>query len=258
MGLFGKKKPDDNKPEKPVEDDDLDDIDLDFFDSIDSQEDLSSSGGIFPGYDDDVNWGFGDDDDEKDNPKKKAPVKKVDKKKSKLPAILGGGVAVFIIAGLLFAPDSSETGSGGNDDGEETEAQSEEDSGGVDDGVVVSEKIGETYTGSDNGNPSTGTGAILAFEHDYYTERDGDKAREHFNPAAPYDGQFIQQAIDKVPKGTEYEVAITPVSIGTHYDVELRLKAPGKEQKAFALDMTTEKEGEKYVIEEFTWDNGKG
>lgn len=116
-------------------------------------------------------------------------------------------------------------------------------------GIVINEKENEEYVGNEDGAPVNGTGAILAYDYDYYHNRNGEEARKHFNPdIRNYDGEFLQNHIDKVPTGTEYELKITPKRLGEEYDVILSLSIPGEETQSWSQKVTVmEKEGTFYV-----------
>lgn len=124
---------------------------------------------------------------------------------------------------------------------------------GGEEGSVVNEQLGNTYQGNDNGNPINGTGAILAFDYAYYKDRDGEKARSLFNPDTDaYSGSYLQQEINKVPQGTEYDLSIKPQRIGELYDVDLTLTIPGLDPVKYKqVFHTMEKDG-KFYIEKFT------
>ena len=58
----------------------------------------------------------------------------------------------------------------------------------------------------------------------------------------------LQNHIDKVPTGTEYELKITPKRLGEEYDVILSLSIPGEETQSWSQKVTVmEKEGTFYV-----------
>lgn len=172
-----------------------------------------------------------------------SPVKKI--------LIFGIPIILGIAAGwYVLNMDSKDTGD--NPPAEQTQVQTTKEAPPANngEGIVINESVGKTHVGKENGDPSNGIGAILAFDYAYYVDRDGDKARSFFNPeATSYDAAFIQNHIDEVPEGTDYELEITPVSIGQEYDVILSLKLPGagkvvSYQQKFE---TMEKDGVFYV-----------
>lgn len=232
MKLFGKKK--ENKEQ-------LDSDDLDNFDIIDNDDVFKSSVGAEIGYDDDDD--FLDDDEYQDylSESEEEPSKESKSSSGKFILVIG---FVAIVAAILYAVFTMGGVTNNADNGQETSSVQQ-----TGEGIVVNETVGESYIGNDNGNPTNGTGAILAFDYDYYVSRDGEKARGHFNPEAKsYDAAFIQGKIDEVPQGTEYELKITPVEIGSRYDVVLTLSFPGKEPTVYNQDFEVmENDGEFYV-----------
>lgn len=242
MALFKKKKKDEAEPQE-----------VDEFGIMDGDDDDVFSSAISPsiGYDDD-DFEYEDDfDDEEDDESGRhnpdSSQEGVDKKK-----FFGFLFLIIIVLALaaFFVFGSSQ---GGDSPQPEETSQSQEDKG-ANKGIVVQEANGETYNGNDDGNPVNGTGAILAFDYAYYTERSGEKAREYFNPdAKEYDADYIQKAIDtNVPEGTKYDLAITPKSIGKEYDVVLTITEPGTEPYKFNQKFSVmEKEG-RFYVENFT------
>lgn len=153
------------------------------------------------------------------------------------------GIAMFVMSG------GSGVTTGGDNTGDEGMSRIE----GGGDGVNINESVGVTHTGSENGNPSNGTGAILAFDYQYYTERSGEGARANFNPdATSYDAAFIQAAIDRVPGGTEYSLDITPMTIGQRYEVVLTLSIPGMDEVKYNQDFEVMESGGRYYVKTFT------
>lgn len=156
----------------------------------------------------------------------------------------------IVVLGIAFFA----MGGGGvttGDGGASEEGISRIEGGG--DGVNINESVGVTHTGSENGNPNNGTGAILAFDYQYYTERSGEGARENFNPdATSYDAAFIQAAIDRVPGGTEYSLDITPMTIGQRYEVVLTLTIPGMEPVKYNQDFEVMESDGRYYVKTFT------
>lgn len=127
-----------------------------------------------------------------------------------------------------------------------------------DDGVVVNEKVNETYSGSDNASARNGTGAILSFAYNMYTERDGQKAREYYNPDAKgYSSEMIQKEIDTtIPEGTTYNLEITPTQLGSKYEVVLTLNVPNFEKSvSYNLHIDTMERNGRYYIQTFTYDD---
>ncbi|WP_305093829.1 hypothetical protein [Prescottella sp. R16] len=85
---------------------------------------------------------------------------------------------------------------------------------------------GGRSVGRGPGSTSDGPGAIRAFDHAYYVERDGGRVASLMvdpNPVAE-----IQRWIDAVPAGTEHCVTVVSTSTPDVYDVELGLRMPGR------------------------------
>lgn len=217
MSLFKKKK----KDEEP-------DKELDEFAIVDDEDDIFSSESPAPGYDDDLEDYMDDDiDHSEEQENSKEPISKI-----KFIGILA--VVIILVLFLLNVTGVLDVSSGENTNGDQTQSQEEgnNDSGenlkNNGEGIIVNEAVGESYVGKDNGNTMNGTGAILAFTYDYYTTRNGEKARQHFNPdATSYDAKYIQNNIDNNPEGTSYNLKITPRVVGSTYDGELTVTPPG-------------------------------
>lgn len=78
--------------------------------------------------------------------------------------------------------------------------------------------------GSGPGTVDNGSGAIRAFDHAYYAERDG--ARVASLMVTPNPVPEIQKWIDDVPVGTEHCVTIASTPDPNAYEVDLRLRMP--------------------------------
>ncbi|MFM1724437.1 MULTISPECIES: hypothetical protein [Rhodococcus] len=78
--------------------------------------------------------------------------------------------------------------------------------------------------GSGPGTVDNGPGAIRAFDHAYYAERDG--ARVASLMVTPNPVPEIQKWIDDVPVGTEHCVTIASTPDPNAYEVDLRLRMP--------------------------------
>lgn len=225
MALFNRRNKKNNEPQ---------DEDLDEFAIVDDEDDIFSSESPALDYDDDLD----DDelDDYLDGEAEKSDETPKNEPVSKLKFIGIVAVAVVILFFILNALGVFDTGESDNSsNGEQTQSQEENSSddqkASTGEGIVVNEAVGESYSGNDNGNPVNGTGAILAFTYDYYTSRNGEKAREHFNPeASSYDAAYIQNNIDNNPEGTSYSIKVTPRVVGSTYDGELTVRPPGSEK----------------------------
>lgn len=87
--------------------------------------------------------------------------------------------------------------------------------------ACMSRMDGQVVHGDGPGGTSSGPDAILGFQHAYYVERSGARARDFAAPnGAVPDAQVIQSGIDSVPMGTTHCLAITPQG-PDQYGVEL-------------------------------------
>ena len=249
MGFFSKKK--DNKPSEPDSSDDFS-----FFEDLD-ETDMSSESYPTLDYDEvdnryeNLDYLGSMNDDQKEFQKEEKPSGK----NFRTIAIV---ITVLIIIGLgaVYATSGDDTQTQ-----ETTNSEDENDSRieGSKGGLVVTEQVGKAYKGNDDGNPSNGTGAILAFDYDYYTNRDGEEAYKHFNPDADaYSGSYIQRSIDKVPQGTTYELEVTPKRIGEEYDVVLTITIPGAEPISYNQQFTTMEKDGKFYVKNFTSTQNQG
>lgn len=168
------------------------------------------------------------------------------RKRKKIIFSIFAVIIAFLLIYVFFLsdPGSSEVGENSNESTQSVESPTNSFSG-----VVVNEQIGKEYSGSDDGNPINGTGAILAFDYDYYVNRDGEEALKHFNPnSSSYDGAYIQTHINKVPSGTTYEISVIPERLGEKYNVKLTLNIPGYDPVSYDQEfITMEKDGIFYV-----------
>lgn len=263
MGLFSKK----NKNNTLS-----DNSDYDMFDIVgNTEENLSADQYPELSYDDMEGFDF----PEEDSSDKKSTN---DSRGSRFRRMFIGGTAVILVfIAALYFTGGDDSSNGDDRSSEQQQEQPREDVNKSSDdsssndpdgkntvkkkdsGVVATEQIGQEYETDDDGNPINGTGAIMAFDHAYYTKRDGQAAREMFNPEADaYNAEYIQRAIDKVPQGTTYSLSITPVRIGEEYKVDLTLNLPGAESPSVYNQKfyTKEKNGQ-YYVESFTSQSSK-
>lgn len=180
-----------------------------------------------------------------DNLEKEEQVKA--KKKQKMIMMIGIPIVIIVfIGGILF----SSSGGDNKQKSDTEQSQPSEQNDSSNKGVTVNEQINKAYVGNEDGNPkANGTGAILAFDYDYYVNRSGEEAIKHFNPEVKaYTASTIQSGIDKVSQGTKYELSITPKVIGEEYDVKLKLDVPGYSQIVYNQKFSImEKDGEFFV-----------
>lgn len=153
------------------------------------------------------------------------------------------------------SPDNGDDKNSSEDNNNNDESSEIED-----DGVVINEKVNETYSGNDNARAQNGTGAILSFAYQMYTERNGEKARKYYNPDAHgYSGEMIQKEIDTtIPEGTQYNMEITPLQLGSQYKAVLTLTIPNFSQAvSYNLNIETMERDGRYFIKTFTYENGE-
>lgn len=240
--MFGKKK----KQEKSsFSDDNFDYDDIDYLAS--DEENFSASEYPIDSYED-----IGDDvvleddilgiDDEKSA---KSSSNNSTNKSNIILFIVLGIIGAIVIGYFTVGGSSSDNADNSNQQEDKVDSKIDRNV----DGIVVNEKENEEYVGNEDGAPVNGSGAILAYDYDYYHNRNGNEARKHFNPdISNYDGEYLQNHIDKVPSGTEYELKITPKRIGEEYDVILSLSIPGEETQSWQQKVTVmEKDGTFYV-----------
>lgn len=222
--------------------------------ALDDDDVMSSSSRPELSYEDDIDDEFdyiGELDQEEREKELESADEEHNKKFNRI-MIAGVIIAALIIGGwFMFSQGSVTT----NNEEQSQEQEKEEENNNNEEkddngGIVVNEQVGSTYSGSDYGSTQNGTGAIMAFNYEYYKNRDGEKARSHYNPdAKSYDGKFIQDNIDNVPEGTTYNLDITPEETGKKYKVRLTLNIPGME-KSVSYDRTIytmERDGKFYI-----------
>ncbi|MCQ4119486.1 hypothetical protein [Rhodococcus tibetensis] len=118
----------------------------------------------------------------------------------------------------------------------------------ADPGWCTESRNGGTVTGNGPGGTSDGTETILAFDHAYYVERSGAKAREVVTADAPMgSAEAIQRGIDSLPEGTEHCLAITSTEPG-RYAVTLTEQRPdGSTHQYQQVVTTTDHDGRTYI-----------
>ncbi len=105
--------------------------------------------------------------------------------------------------------------------------------------ACVSTREGNLIRGNGVGSTTSGPDAIMAFEHAYYSERSGDRARAVVAPdAAVGAAAQIQSGIDTVPLGTSHCVSIVDLAEG-RYAVELSEFHPDKSSITYKQVVTT-------------------
>lgn len=101
------------------------------------------------------------------------------------------------------------------------------------------ERSEAVVSGAGPGGSDSGPDAILWFQHSYYDERSGTRAREVVAPDADVPtAETIQKGIDSIPLGTAHCVRITPIGDG-RFSVELTEAQPGQQASRFQQIVTT-------------------
>lgn len=105
--------------------------------------------------------------------------------------------------------------------------------------ACVNTRGGNLIRGNGVGSTTSGPDAIMAFEHAYYSERSGERARAVVAPdAAVAAAAQIQSGIDTVPLGTNHCVSIVDLAEG-RYAVELSEFHPDKTSITYKQVVTT-------------------
>lgn len=260
MALFSRKK-------KSSSQQSSDNSEFDIFDVInDSEENLSADSYPELSYEDMENFNFPDDNEKSGSTK----VEDSSGARFRRMIIAGTVVALAIILAVYFTGGNNSDGGNqeatqqstsqentGEQDGQNSDSQDGDSVNTKNSGVVAPEQVGKEYVSSDDGNPSNGTGAIMAFDYAYYVTRDGQAARDVFNPDADaYSANYIQREIDKVPQGTTHSLSITPQRIGEQYNVVLTLNIPGAEPVEYKQVFYTEERDGQFYITRFTSQSG--
>ncbi|WP_227998708.1 hypothetical protein [Nocardia australiensis] len=100
---------------------------------------------------------------------------------------------------------------------------------------------GKITVGNGVGDTATGPGAILGFQHAFYVERNGERARQFVAPDAENvsAAEVIQQAInDQIPTGTTHCLRITELG-PEHFEVDLTENRPDGSRLVYRQSVTT-------------------
>ncbi|MET9488830.1 hypothetical protein [Nocardia sp. NPDC006630] len=184
-------------------------------------------------------------------PKSAAPQDKP--KTSRKPILIGAGVVVVLaaVAGVVVAL------TGGSDKSDSASAASSSD------GLVTTaapttvaalscptKRDGPLTIGNGAGGTETGADAILGFQHAFYADRNGVKARSFVAPDAANVSQAdtIQQAInDVIPIGTSYCLRITDAGPDA-YDADLTEHRPDGTTTVYRQHILTVNKDGKHLI----------
>lgn len=186
-------------------------------------------------------------------PKVVAPQRK--KKKSKMPIAIGGGaVALIVVAGLVVV--ALTRGGGGSTDADQQAAPAVPGSITTAAPTTVAalscpaKREGPLTIGNGPGGTDTGADAILGFQHAFYSDRNGGKARSFVAPDAANvsPAETIQQAINEViPKGTSYCLRITETGPDA-YDADLTEHRPDGTTTVYRQRIVTVNKDGKHLI----------
>ncbi|RDI55476.1 hypothetical protein [Nocardia mexicana] len=112
------------------------------------------------------------------------------------------------------------------------------------------ERDGDRVQGNGPGGTDSAAAAILAFQHAFYVERSGDRARAvvaadgEVSPAA-----VLQQGIDSIPPGATHCVTITPTAIPGENLVTVTEFRPGHAAQTYNSQLVTTRHiGDRYLI----------
>ncbi|GAB2670986.1 hypothetical protein GCM10027088_57270 [Nocardia goodfellowii] len=156
----------------------------------------------------------------------RAPVAEPDAPSAKgrwLALGLAGALAVVI--GLVATIIALNRDPGGDDDGKVTAAPPPTTTAALSCPALAD---GRVTVGNGAGNTGSGPGAILGFQHAFYVERSGEKARTFVAPDSENISpvETIQKAInEEIPAGTTHCLRITEVTPET-FDVDLTEHRP--------------------------------
>lgn len=187
-------------------------------------------------------------------PKTPPPQQQSGKSKGRIAAIAGGVVAVLAIAGGVgFAVTR---GGGDKDATPAAVATSKSSVAGTSAGTTPAELScpakhdGPLTIGNGPGGVGSGVDAILGFQHAFYGDRSGVKARSFVAPDSPTvsPAETIQQAIDTViPAGTSYCLRIVETGAES-YDADLTEHRPDGTTTVYRQRITTVNRDGKHLI----------
>ncbi|MFD9669487.1 hypothetical protein ACFWAY_49425 [Rhodococcus sp. NPDC059968] len=105
---------------------------------------------------------------------------------------------------------------------------------------------------ADRGDQKSGGGVIAAFNHAYYSQRNGDAARALATPTSSVlPGPELQKVIDAVPVGTNYCLRTVELSVGV-YLADLSVMQPAQPVKRGTQTITTVKIDGRWYVDIFT------
>jgi len=117
--------------------------------------------------------------------------------------------------------------------------------------VEEPEAAGDGDCRADRGDQKSGAGVIAAFNHAYYSQRNGEAARALATPTSSVQpAPELQKFIDAVPVGTNYCIRTIKLSDGV-YLVDLSLMKPGQPVDRGTQTVTTQKTDGRWFVDVF-------
>ncbi|NUS43120.1 MAG: hypothetical protein HOQ24_05460 [Mycobacteriaceae bacterium] len=111
---------------------------------------------------------------------------------------------------------------------------------------------GTTVLGAGPGGQDSGPGAILWFQHSYYVERSGARARQVVSPdALVTSAETIQAGINELPVRTTHCLRIKQ-NDDQHFSVAITEQQPNRPAKTFWQNVTVRRSGDGTVITAIT------
>ncbi|WP_030525864.1 hypothetical protein [Nocardia rhamnosiphila] len=156
-------------------------------------------------------------------PRRGLPVGRIVTAVAVLVALVAVGVAIVVVSGGDDAPAGPPVA----DSGSALSCPASQEGG-----VIVGDGVGDT---------TSGAGAILGFQHQFYVERSGVGARQFVAVDSPAisSAETIQSAIDThIPAGTEHCVRITERASNS-FDVDLTELRPNGKTTVYKQTVTT-------------------
>ncbi|NNH70257.1 hypothetical protein HLB23_10340 [Nocardia uniformis] len=186
-------------------------------------------------------------------PKPAAPPVRVEPTRSRARIVIGGGAVLAALIALVVVIVM--VNRGGSSDDQAGVLPSTTNAAGPTSSAALScpaRMDGNTTVGNGPGSTATGSGAILGFQHAFYADRSGTKARSFVAPDAPNvsPAETIQQAInDVIPVGTTYCLRIVEVTPEV-FDADLTEHRPDGSTTVYHQRVTTvNREGKHLIFE---------
>ncbi|MFI6869993.1 hypothetical protein [Nocardia sp. NPDC050406] len=183
-------------------------------------------------------------------PKTAPPPREPDHQRGRMVWIAGGAVVALIA--IVVAVALIARGGPADDENAGAAVTTGSSSGNSAALSCPARKDGNTIVGNGPGSTESGSGAILGFQHGFYAERSGAKARSFVAPDAPNvsPADTIQTAINQViPVGTTYCLRIVEVTPEV-FDADLTEHRPDGSTTVYHQRITTvNREGKHLIFE---------